>query len=197
MRSIRKDVFLSALECPTKGWKLYHGLDMPKLSVCDEFRIHQGQEIGRRARHLYPGGVLVYETHPDQALQRTRSILERQERDTIFEATVRYGALTARADILTRQGDGWHLIEVKSGLSDKKEYQADLAYTMMVFSTSGLDITRASLLLLSKEYRLGDPQEALFLLVDKTAQVIALSQDMSEIAGQVTAMLSDVDSPEA
>jgi hypothetical protein len=150
MRSIRKGVFLSALECPAKGWKLYHGLDAPGLSLCDEFRMRQGQEIGRRARQLFPDGVLVAEAHPDQALRRTRAILESQERDTIFEAMARHGALTARADILTWQGDGWRLIEVKSALSDKAEYQADLAYSVMVFRNSGLNIDRASLLLISK-----------------------------------------------
>ena len=64
MKNISKQLFLNAIACPSLGWLLrsgqeIEGLSYESLSLAEQFRIEQGAEIGRRARTLYPEGVLV------------------------------------------------------------------------------------------------------------------------------------------
>ena len=67
----------------------------------------------------------------------------------------------ARADAIRRHGAEWDLIEVKSGKSPDEgdklsaDYVDDLAYTRMVAGGAGLKISRALLVLINRDYRLG------------------------------------------
>ena len=77
---------------------------------------------------------------------------------------------------------------IKSGASNKPEYIDDMAYTAMVVGHCGLDITRVSLLLVSRDYRLGMPDDKLFVEIDHTDEVMGrveelepLRQDIEEI----------------
>src|SRR3954454_17830741 len=98
------------------------------------FRMQQGQEVGELARKLYPDGVLVPSFHIERAAQITNQYIAHGN-ETIFEASVAAGPFVARADILTRVSDGWHVLEVKSSFSHKSGTSGlvdDLAYTVMV-----------------------------------------------------------------
>src|ERR1019366_6631465 len=67
-------------------------------------------------------------------------------------------------------------MEVKSSFSDTSgmaDLIDDFAYTVMVLRQSGLPVGKASLLLLSREYRFGDGPDRLFDVVDKTLEVLA------------------------
>ncbi len=85
----------------------------------------------------------------------------------MFEGTFIVDDYAVKADILKNK-KGWHLIEVKSGTNDKPELLDDLAYTIMVITKAGLSISKTSLLLISKDYRLGMSDKELFSEVDHT-----------------------------
>jgi CRISPR/Cas system-associated exonuclease Cas4 (RecB family) len=174
MRSVTKQVFLSAVACPTLGWMWRSGeLTRPleEMTLGDRFRIEQGQEIGRRARGLYPGGVLVAESDMAAASAATAAALDDPAAPALFEAAFLVDGYAARADVLRWTDGGWHLIEVKSSVNDREEFIDDMAYTAMVVERSGLDIRRVCLLLVSRDFRLGMPDEALFVEVDHTDEV--------------------------
>lgn len=131
--------------------------------------MEQGQEIHRRARTLFPDGISGQARSTAAAVQKTQRLMADATVKTIFEATFHIDGYVARADILRRTKSGWHLIEVKSNCTDDPELLDDLAYTAMVAHRSGVKTTKASLLLISKNFRLGLGNDKLFVEIDHTA----------------------------
>lgn len=171
MRNISKKIFLNSLTCDYLGWSMRNEKVSQELTISDQFLIEQGQEIGKRARTLYPEGILVDEKDLASAVHKTESLMETPETLVLFEASFIIDSYATKADILRRLSDGWHLIEVKSGLEAKPEYIEDIAYTTLVINRLGINISKFSLLLLSKDYRLGMENNDLFVEVDYTDDV--------------------------
>ncbi len=196
---IKKSTWLMATECATQAWlSMRERLDSP--NEAERFRMEQGQEIGRLARELYPDGVFVVEGHREDQAITTRRVLQDTGTTALFEAEFRHASFVARADILTREDDGWHLLEVKSSFADTDaldELVDDLAYTVMVARATGLSVLRSSLVLLSREYRHGDEVSALFEVVDQTEAVNALLTDATERLAHVEASLLSGKRPDA
>ncbi|HXA79205.1 MAG TPA: DUF2779 domain-containing protein [Candidatus Acidoferrales bacterium] len=140
----------------------------------ERFRMEQGQEIGRLARTLYPNGVLVSERASKTIAEVTQDLVSDASIETLFEPAFVAGPFVVKADILKRQGDGWHVLEVKSSFSDTTEIEElidDLGYTVMILKRVGLKVVKASLVLLSRKFRFGDGADRLFEVVDKTDEV--------------------------
>ena len=137
--------------------------------------MEQGQEVGALGRALYPEGILICSKNGKSPAQITQELISDQNHKTFFEATVHAAPFVAKADILRREDSVWHVLEVKSSFSDSgaiDELVSDLAYTVTVFRRGGLPIERASLLLLSRQFRFGDGPEKLFDIVDCTDEVL-------------------------
>lgn len=146
----------------------------------ERFRIEQGSEVGRRARSLYTGGRLT-SLNMALALKETRQALADETVPVIYEGAFLIDNFAARADVLERTGQGWHLVEVKSSVNDRDEFIDDMAYTAMVTSKCGLNISRVSLLLVSRDYRLGMPDERLFVEIDHTDEVRQRVEELKPI----------------
>ena len=186
MRNLSKTLFLNTITCPTLGWELRHedisGQDtLAPKTMGEKFRVEQGLEIGRRARSMYTAGILVEEINMEKAAAATRQAIEDPKIATIFEGAFLVDGTAARADILFRDGAGWHLLEVKSSANDRAEYVDDMAYTVMVLSQAGMEVTRASLLLISKDFRLGMNNDQLFVEVDHTEEVLIHAEGFRQI----------------
>jgi hypothetical protein len=195
---ITKSIWLTARRCVGMAWHAMRAEPSP-LDDAERFRMEQGQEIGVLARKLFPDGVLIPAGSAHASAARTQEHI--RERRTIFEATAFAPPLVARADILTPVNGGWHVLEVKSSFSDKAkkeldELTEDLAYTVMVFRRSGLPVVRASLLLLSREYRFGDEPGRLFDVVDRTPDALARAAAFGAVAGEWASALFREDPPE-
>lgn len=170
---ITKSHWLAADQCLTMAWKMLRS-DPTGPSEADLFRMQQGQEIGALARSLYSDGIFVSKTDDKTTADVTKDLISDIATETLFEATFVAGPFIAKADILRRDGAHWHVIEVKSSFSDSSrinELIDDLAYTVMVLRLAGLQVTKASLALLSRDYRFGDGPENLFDVIDQTEQV--------------------------
>jgi hypothetical protein len=166
--TIAKSDWLTALACPAMAW---HGLraDPVPPSEADRFRMQQGQEIGALARKLHPGGVMIQAVAGKAPAQVTQETLADLGKETFFEATAAAAPFIAKADILRRHDGAWHVLEVKSRFADANhidELVLDLAYTVMVFQRAGFRVNRASLVLLSRNFRFGDGPDRLFETVD-------------------------------
>jgi len=173
MKNISKDIFLNTIACPSLGWILRSEDDIAQLSyeslsLGEQFRMEQGAEIGRRARGLYPNGYLMSGRDLITAAKETEALMRKSDTSVIFEATFLVDDYATKADILIKEGKGLHLFEVKSDTNDKPELLDDLAYTLMVINRAGYEISKASLLLISKDYRLGMEDRELFVEVDHT-----------------------------
>jgi len=168
VQSVTKEVFLTAVGCRTAGWFLRHAVGEAPPTPGESLRMEEGNEVHRRARSLFPQGVSAMAPGATAAAMKTARLMADNSLPAIYEATFHVKGYVARADILTRLNGGWHLIEVKSDTSDKDELLDDLAYTAMVAQRGGLKVAKASLLLVSKDFRLGMADEKLFTEVDRT-----------------------------
>jgi hypothetical protein len=178
---VSKQIFLDALVCPTLGWLSRCEENFgAELTLGERFRIEQGIEIGRRARSLYPGGKLT-SLNMEVALKETRQALADASVSAVFEGAFLADSFAARADMLVRTDEGWHLVEVKSSTNDREEFVDDMAYTSMVVGRCGLDIDRVSLLLVSRDYRLGMPDEKLFVEIDHTDEVLQRVEELKPL----------------
>jgi len=193
---VSKDIFLAAMDCPVVGWlkRSGHLKEIPTLG--DELRMEQGMDIGRRARSLYPRGILGEDGPGKTAHELTNELLGNPRVTVIFEGYFLLEDFVARADILIKREDGWHMVEVKSSSNDKKEYIDDLAYTVMVLSGSGLDVRETSLAVVSKEFRLGMENEGLFRFIDHTEEVMPRARELDSMRKDIDELTNSNIRPE-
>jgi len=197
MTTITKSTFLNTVACPTYGWLSHAGKLRRLPTTTEEFRLRQGREIGELARSSMPGGILVDIAGNQEAAQLTRQLMSDPSVKTIYEATFVAGDLVTRADILRRESSGWHMIEVKSSTLDKSEFIDDMAYTTMVMRLAGVVVHRTSIMLVSKDYRLGMGPQDLFKLLDHSEAVLARAREFADIRDSVAGAISTVFPPEA
>ncbi|MBI5042460.1 MAG: DUF2779 domain-containing protein [Nitrospirae bacterium] len=174
MRNVSKEIFLNALVCPTLGWLIRMSREevSREPTLGERFRMEQGMEIGKKARELYNDGVLIVDRNIASASKETKSLIDNPNISVLFEGTFLIDGFIAKADILKRKGDDWHMIEVKSSVNDKEEFIDDMAYTTMVIGQCGFDISTVSLRLISKDFRLEMKNENLFVEIDHTDEVL-------------------------
>ncbi|MFO0857251.1 MAG: DUF2779 domain-containing protein [Phycisphaerales bacterium] len=189
-----KGVFLEALECETRGWFVMSA-DPGAPSAGDQMRMEEGQEIHRRARGLYAQGVFAGN------VKATQAILAAGTAKVIFEAAFEADGFAARADMIVPKAKGIHLVEVKSSLHDDEEVKDelidDLAFTAMVLRKAGLRIVKAELLLLSRDWRLGMPDSAMFVGTDHTKLVLARADEFEKLSASVAKAVLSKKSPAA
>lgn len=179
--TIDKRIFLSAIICPTFSWRDANIAEEIPLEEDYEkaIKIIEGNEIGDKARSIFPEGIFVSERKIDRAIEITKQLLENISVKVIFEATFQIGHFVARADILVRNEDNtYRLIEVKSSVNDKPELVDDLAYTAMVLKLANVKITNYELMLISKNFRLGMNSKNMFQIIDHTNEVISRIEEM-------------------
>lgn len=181
MRNITKRIFLNALTCPTLGWLMRQDQIPNPITAAARFQIEQGIEIGKRARALCPTGHLIATHNFNSAVAATQNLMTHPNTQTLFEPAFHTDDFAARADILKRKSDSWHLTEVKSSTNDKTDFIDDMAYTAMVIERSGFNISGVSLLLISKEFRLGMEPENLFVEIDHTDAVKVRIDDFKPV----------------
>ena len=128
----------------------------------------EGIEVGSRAREVLGPGKIVPPLSTNEAADFTTGVLKDTAVTHIYEALFVWRSFVTKADAIIRSGDRWDLIEVKSSVRDKPELLDDLAYTFLIASEAGLVIRSAKLLLLSKDFRRGDPAAALFHTLEAT-----------------------------
>ncbi len=186
MKSVSKQIFLNVLVCPTLGWLSRSGeIAEAELTLGERFRIEQGIKIGKRARGLYPDGLLIDNMDLVSASKKTKSLMDDPSVPIIFEGAFLIDGLVTRADILKRKGDSWRVFEVKSGVNDKEEFIDDMAYTAMVIDRSGFNISDVWLILVSKDFRLGMENEKLFVEIDHTDEVLERVEEFKPLWQQI------------
>lgn len=169
------------MSCPKYGWMQASGAIQEEVSIGGQFRMQQGLEIGEHATKLFPDGIYIKEKNLQAAAERSQELICDGHTPVLFEATFLADGYAAKADILQREGERWKLIEVKSGSKFKEEeHRDDVAYTATVLSLCGLEISTVSLLLVSKDFRLGMDISALFTETDCTEAVLQRVEEFKE-----------------
>ena len=184
---LSKSRFTSGLQCHKKLWWEVHepnAIELQPDKVLQDL-FDQGRQVGEAARARYPGGVLIDLPHNARAerVAATQAALE-SGAPAVFEATFIADDTFVAIDVLEKQGDGYHLTEVKSSTSQKDEHIPDVAVQARVAAACGVKITAAAVLHLNKEFRNPDAGD-LFARTDVTGPVAAfVGQVPDEIARQ-------------
>ncbi len=185
---IRKEVFLAAIKCSTQGW--YVMQDRGGVPTHGErLRMDEGKEVHDRARSLHPNGVYA------GSVEKTKTLVADPRQEVIFEAEFQINGYVARADWIRRVEGGWVIGEVKSSLisdeSPKAEHIDDLAYTCMVLRRSGLAVQSCELVLMNRDWRIGQPDSELFVVLDLTESVFDRAQGFDQSCDKLRLSLLD------
>jgi hypothetical protein len=162
-------------QCPKRLWLLAYRPDLKTEDQAAQARFAVGNEIGRIARDLSVGGVLV-EAQPSlsAALAQTASLLSSGHRAPIYEATFEHDGVLVQADVIEpMNGGSWRLAEVKSSSSAKDYHIGDVATQAWVMGQAGISLSDAVVRHIDTSFVLRSPGEYLGLLVDTdvTAQI--------------------------
>jgi len=193
MRGLSKSRFISGCQCHKRLWLETFEPDAPEL-VPDaglQAVFDRGTKVGELAREQFAGGVLVdLEPRDPMREPRTRELLAAGV-PAIFEATFIADRTYAAIDVLLAENGGFTLIEVKSTLSVKDVHIRDVALQTHVARSTGIDVRRAEVMCLNREYVHPGPAN-LFLRTDVTERVEAL---LPTIPGAIAAQLDVLASP--
>ena len=166
MHELTKSQFMDYLVCPAYCWMKVNQqtkfLDVCKnLGIGSEDFAEQvrrfGREIDGKAQLLFEQGVKIETEESHQAIQETEEAIQ-SGAEVVYQAGFGNNSFLIRADIIRRHPDNsdqWTLYEVKSSTRAKKEHYIDLAFQKVVCQAIGYRIADVRLILLDKNYRLG------------------------------------------
>jgi len=198
---LSKTRFQHAMICRKRAWLDAHRRELARPPDAGlRLRLADGHRIGRIARELWPGGVLVTEpsARHARAAARTSLLLEDASVGAIFEGAFAHDGLRIRADAIVRSGSSFELVEVKSASRAREEHLLDLAIQAYVIDGSGIELESASLLHVDPRYVWDggevDPT-ALFVRVDLTDEVLRLLPEVHARGKEFRVLLADPEPP--
>ena len=157
---LSKSDFILASSCPKK--LVYKKQGYPTGNDANEYLqmlAQGGYIVGKYAQLMYPEGTEITARTNYEAVEQTLQLLATNSSITLFEAAFVSNDKIVRTDILVKDGDHIHIIEVKSKsydstlefrkqLSGLNDYIEDLAFQTMVVKEAMPDYTITSSLLL-------------------------------------------------
>jgi len=183
--TLSKSKYLAGCQCPKRLWLECFS---PELAAEQDAsvaaRMEVGTEIGRHARVLFPGGVLVDEEawQHGKAVARTQALLADPAVPAVFEAAFVHADVRIRVDVFERlPGGAWGLREVKSGASVKDVHLHDVAVQRFVLEGVGLRVPSVEIIHVDRNYVRGDSGidwQAFFERADVTAEVEPLMENV-------------------
>ncbi len=152
---LSKSTFIRSLQCQKSLFlykNYYHLRD--EISLERQRIFERGHEVGKLAQQLFPGGIDVGWESPKEykkSVQLTQERILKGDK-IIYEAAFLWNEVLVAADIIVKEGDTWHIYEVKSSLSISETYYRDAALQLYMISKSGLKISGISMIHLNKNY---------------------------------------------
>jgi hypothetical protein len=200
---LSKSRYLSGLQCHLKLWyECYErGLAGP-VDAATQAIFDTGHEVGELATRRHPGGQLIdaHHFHHEEAVEKTKEAIADSKIPALFEASFLHRGVRVRADILVRvRGGQWDLVEVKSALDVKETNVDDLAVQHWVMTGAGLDIRRAGVLTLNRDYVFPGGEydvDELFVLHDLTDVVPDMAKDVARNVKMMHEMLAKSRAPQ-
>ncbi len=181
---LSKSRFTAGLQCLGRLYRTCYQRELATPpDAAQQARFDAGTRVGEIARELRPGGVLITESafHHDDAVARTRSLIDSGSATALYEAGFTEGGVRVRADILAGSGDGWEMIEVKSSTSVKAEHVPDAAVQFVTLEQAGISVDRVSVAHVNTGYvyRGGDyAADELLTVQDVTAEARSYAEQV-------------------
>lgn len=181
-------------QCAKRLWLSTYRRELAEEDPGARVRFAVGNEVGRIARDLSSGGVLV-DAQPDlaAALAQTSQLLADGHRAPIYEATFQHDGILIQADVIEPAEDGsWHLAEVKSSGSAKDAQIRDVATQVWIMREARLPLARAAVRHIDTSFVLSAPGDYRGLLkdTDVTLMIQPLIARRPEIVERARAVLA-------
>jgi hypothetical protein len=180
-------------QCAKRLWLSTYRRELAEEDPGARVRFAVGNEVGRIARDLSVGGILV-DAQPDlaAALAQTSQLLADGHRAPIYEATFQHDGILIQADVIEPvEGGSWSLAEVKSSGSAKDTQISDVATQIWVMREAGLPLARAAVRHIDTSFVLSAPGDYHGLLkdTDVTPQIQSLIARRPEVVNRARAVL--------
>jgi hypothetical protein len=150
---LSKSRITAGLQCGKRLWLAVHRPELEAYSADTQRRFAAGHDVGKVARELYPGGVLIGEgANLSQAVRETEEALARPGDVTLYEATFRHKGVLIRADILERRNGRCRMVEVKSATRLKEYHLQDIAIQGWVTEGAGVPLDGLSVAVIDTDF---------------------------------------------
>jgi predicted RecB family nuclease len=169
------------MQCHKNLWLHVHRKDLEAPpDAATKLQFAEGNEVGELARKHFGSGDLVDTPHweYEKAHAATQELIKSGAK-TIFEAAFLAGELYARADILSHDKDGWHMIEVKKASQVKDYYVEDTAIQAHIVELTGLKLKSISIMHINNKVVYPDINE-LFVTHDITEDVRERQKELGD-----------------
>lgn len=150
---LSKSKLMRGIQCEKNLWLHLNRPELePKIDTGTQMQFDEGNEVGELARKLAGKGVFINVPYYEyqKAHEATQQAIKNGEK-LIFEAAFLHKDLFARADILKKDKNGWHLIEVKKSTSVKEYHIPDASIQTYIIELSGLKIKSTSIRFINNE----------------------------------------------
>jgi len=182
--TLSKSRILSFLQCSKRLYLEVHHRNLIKYSSHSEAAFRIGDEVGETARKvLMPGGILIeYDRGLRKAVETTNNFLNDLFDITLYEATLQTHNTQIRADLLNKDKDCIHVVEVKSSTGIKEIYLVDSAIQYSVMAGAGFTPAKISLAHINNKfvYQGDSNYNDLFKVVDLTSEVSERAEQVPE-----------------
>jgi predicted RecB family nuclease len=202
IRPLSKSRILAGLQCHKRLY--FETYEHNKRDPFDDSRtalIDAARQVGVVARSRYPGGVLMDADalHHDDAVRATREAMRNPSNAAVYEAAFTFDDIRVRVDIMSRVGEHWDIVEVKSSKQVKDEHLPDVAIQLHVIEGAGVPVREVCVLHLNGDYVWeGGPYDfqLLFGLRRLTPEARKLREDLLGRVGTMRSVLWGTAPPE-
>lgn len=203
MKMLSKSRFISGYQCHLKLWYDTYQRDLaPPPDEALQAVFDVGHRVGEVAQQRWLGGALVEGPHweIDQAVERTRELMQDPSIPAIYEAAIVHEGVLTRVDVLARAPDGgWDLVEVKSSTRVKDPFDTDVALQYWILRNAGIEVRHAGVLVLNRDYVYPGGEldvDQLFRFEDLTADCEARLDETAERVKEYQAILRRREPPD-
>ncbi len=195
---LSKSKLMRGVQCPKSLWLTIHRPELePKVDTATQMQFDEGNEVGDLARQHEGNGALIDNDYWDYdgAHQATQDVIKFGEK-IIFEASFQFQDLFARADILKKIKNEWHLVEVKKSTQVKDYHIQDAAIQTFIIESAGIKLKSISIRHINNECYFPDLKD-LFSTVDITNEVREIQKDIAKQAKNLRKVVESKNEPKA
>lgn len=148
---LSKSSYCSCVQCEKILWLNEYKPNLKQEKGSDAI-LETGKNVGEFAKGLFGDYEDVpYDNSQSAMLEKTKELMEKKP-NVITEASFSFDNNFCRVDILKNDADGVEIYEVKSSTKIKDIYRDDVAYQYFVLSNLGLNVKKAAIVYINKEY---------------------------------------------
>ena len=202
---LSKSKLMAFSQCPKRLFLEVHKPHLKADSQGSLSRFEFGYQLNDLAQSLYDpkkkGELIDIDfSNFDGAVEKTNSAIAAKK--PVFEAVIATDKELALVDVLLPSGTTkkktWAMIEVKSGGELKPYYETDLAFQLYTLRSSGLDVSKASVAYINKEfvYQGKGDYQGLLIEEDLTQSSIDQHSDIEQAISQAYKVLAKRKEPQ-